>query len=752
MHVQRFACVAVLMLASAASAEEIVRLEVTPKQFKLDSPERHVHLIVTGHNQAGQTIDLSRDAKFASSNQRVIVVENGIALPRGNGKATVVVTAGDQHAEATIEVTHFERPEPVSFQYGTLVALTKQGCNQGACHGSPSGKGGFRLSLRAYDPVLDSDTLVRETFNRRVNPMEPETSLLLRKPLMELAHGGGRRLTKNSASYAILRDWIAEGCNGDPENAPRCVRLEVFPRKRALNRPAKTQQMLALAHFSDGSIRDVTELAQFSSSDEAVATVDEHGLVTSENRGESAILVRYLEIMETSYLTFLEEVEGFRWPNPPESNFVDKHVFAKLKLLKILPSDLSSDEEFVRRVYLDVIGLLPTIDETEAFLSDKNPQKRAKLIDTLLERPEYAELWAQRWADLLRLRTAKMTAAGVNKFHDWLVRAVATNMPYDQFARALLTADGHTYLNPPANYYRAAADMMDCTETTSQLFLGVRIQCAKCHNHPFERWTQDNYYGIGAFFNRVARKKTANKDEMIVWVSRSGEVTQPRTGKQMQPWLPLTGDAKIAADTDRRQALADWLVKPENPFFSRVEVNRLWGYLLGRGIVEPVDDFRDSNPPSSAELLDALAADFVKHGYDCKHTLRTILNSRTYQLSSRKNEFNADDQKYFSHAKTRLIPAEPLLDAICEVTEVPEKYTGLPEGTRATQLPSPDSGVDFLKVFGQPARETACQCERSGDSNLSQALQMINGPLIHAKVRSEKNRFHQLMDEGKSDE
>ncbi|HEX4129757.1 MAG TPA: DUF1549 domain-containing protein [Pirellulales bacterium] len=748
---QIFAAWCVVGVVAVADAADPVRIEVMPKVFKLDSPERDVHLIVTGYAANGDAVDLTRDAMFASSNHEVVAVENGVAVPRGNGKAVVVVTVGGQHAEASIEVAHFERREPVSFRYGTLVALTKQGCNQGACHGSPSGKGGFRLSLRAYDPVLDTETLVRETFNRRVNTVEPETSLLLRKPLMELAHGGGRRITKTSASYAILRDWIAQGCQPDFDDAPHCVRLELYPRQRVLHRPAKSQQVLVLAHFSDGSVRDVTDLAQFSSSDEAVATVDEHGLVTSETRGEAAILVRYLEIMDTAYLTFLEQIEGFRWPSPPENNFVDKHVLAKLHLLQIMPADLCTDEEFVRRVYLDVIGMLPTIGETASFLADTSPQKRTKLIDTLLERPEYAEYWAQKWADLLRLRDAKMSAAGVRKFHDWLVRAVATNMPYDRFARALLTADGHTYQNPPANYYRAAADTLDCTETTSQLFLGMRIQCAKCHNHPFERWTQDNYYGIGAFFNRVQRKKV-NTDEMIVWVSRSGEVTQPRTGRQMQPWLPLAGDAKIAADADRRQALVDWLVRADNPFFARVEVNRLWGYVMGRGIVDPVDDFRDSNPPSSVELLDALAADFIAHGFDRKHTLRTVLNSRTYQLSSRTGPLNQDDQKYFSHARTRLIPAEPLLDAICEVTGLPEKYAGLPEGSRATQLPSPDMGCDFLKVFGQPARETACQCERSSDSNLSQALQMINGPLIHGKVRSEHNRFRQLMAEGKNDE
>jgi hypothetical protein len=455
--------------------------------------------------------------------------------------------------------------------------------------------------------------------------------------------------------------------------------------------------------------------------------------------------------METASLVFLKDIEGFKWNNPPENNFVDHDMFEKQRQLQILPSDLCTDEEFLRRVYLDAIGVLPTVPEAQTFLADQAPDKRAKLVNALLDRPEYAEFWAMKWADLLRLRNNKVTLAGVYKFHHWLVSALRDNMPADRFARALLTADGSTFANPAANFYRTAADANDCTETTSQLFLGIRIQCAKCHNHPFERWTQDNYYGIGAFFNRVQKKPGAAPEELVVWVARAGEVTQPRTGKQMKPWLPLKGDADVPGDDDRREALAAWLTSADNPFFAKVEVNRMWGHLMGRGIVEPVDDFRDSNPPSSAPLLDHLAKDFVAHGFDRKHTIRTILNSRVYQLSSRKNDFNRTDTRYFSHATTRLLGAEQLLDAICRVTNVEEKYAGLPSGTRATQLPSPDVDNYFLKVFGQPARETACQCERSSDSNLSQALQMINGPLVHTKVRDEKNRLRTMAAATKTD-
>ncbi|HVX61350.1 MAG TPA: DUF1549 domain-containing protein, partial [Pirellulales bacterium] len=678
------------------------RIEVFPAQFKLGSTRAEMHLAVTGYYPGGGVQDLTRAAEIISTNEQVVKLAGGIARPVANGKAEIVVRVGGKEVKVLAEVSGQETPERVSFNYGTLVALSKQGCNQGACHGSPSGKGGFRLSLRAYDPVVDTLTLVRESYNRRTNVYEPETSLLLQKPLMEVAHGGGRRIRTSDPSYAILRDWIAQGCQTDPADAPTCVKVEIYPRQRILHRPAHTQQMIVLAHFSDGTVRDITSVASFSSSDEAVATVDENGLVVGQDRGEAAILVRYLEKIETAYMMFLKEIPGFQWNNPPQQNFVDKFAFEKLQQLQILPSDLCTDEEFIRRVYLDVIGELPKVAEVQTFLSDQDPQKRAKLIDTLLERPEYADFWALKWSDLLRLRNNKVTASGVPKFYRWIVHALQTNMPYDQFARELLTASGSTFENPPANFFRTATDTNDCTETTSQLFLGIRIQCAKCHNHPFERWTQDNYYGIGAFFNRVQRKKSADPDEMVIWVARAGEVTQPRTGQQMKPWLPLTGDAELPGEDDRRDAFADWLVKPDNPFFAKVEVNRIWGHLLGRGIVEPVDDFRDSNPPSSEALLDALAKDFVSHKYDRKHVIRTILNSRTYQLSSRKNEFNKSDVKYFSHARTRLLSAEQLLDAICQVTAVPEKYAGLPAGTRATQLPSPDVNNYFLKVFGQP--------------------------------------------------
>jgi len=730
------------------------RIEVFPTSIKLTSARQQSQIVVTGHYADGSLQDLTRVAEYESLDPKVTEVHDAIARPQGDGTTEIRVQVGGQTATIAVEVTNYSLPEKVSFEYGTLVSLSKQGCNAGACHGSPSGKGGFRLSLRAFDPKLDEVTLIRESFGRRANPLDPASSLLLAKPLMKVPHGGGKKLHTTDTAYRLLHDWIAEGCNADSADIARCVKLEVNPPPgRVLKRPAHTQQLAVRAHFSDGTIRDVTPLAVYASSDEQVATVTLDGLAVGQDRGEIAVVVRYLEFIETTYITFVRDIEGFAWKEPPTNNYIDELVYAKLKQLKFEPADICADEEFIRRVYLDVIGILPTIEETQAFLADNSTEKRSALINSLLTRPEYAPFWSLKWGDLLRLTKAQVGDNGVHKYHRWVQRAYEKNMPYDQFARKLLTAAGSTRSNPAANFYRTCADMNECVETVSQVFLGARLQCAKCHNHPFERWTQDNYYGMGAFFNRVQRQKTRRADEMFVYFSRSGEVTQPRTGKQMKPWLPLQGDVDPPAESDRRTTFVDWLTQSDNPFFAKVEANRIWSHLLGRGIVEPADDFRESNPPCNAALLDALSKDFATHGFDRKHIIRTILSSRTYQASSRTTKFNQDDTKYFSHYEPRLLGAEQLLDAICHVTDVPEKFGSLPAGTKATQLPSPDLAKnDFLKIFGQPERQTVCACERSSESNLGQALQLYNGPLVHEKLRHAENRFRQLIKAEKTDD
>ena len=743
--------------ASAAIAVDAgmpTRIEVFPKQFTLLGPREQIQFVVTGFYADGGIRDLTTVAEFQVTNPAIAKVERAVGTPVANGSTDVLVKVGGQEASVQLTVANHDKPQPISFLNGTLAALSKLGCNAGACHGSPSGKGGFRLSLRAFDPELDKLTLIREDYGRRTNVLEPDRSLLLLKPLMRVPHGGGLQMRTADYSHDVLRDWIAEGCQIDPAGAPHCVRLEVYPPTgRVLLQPAHTQQLCVLAHFSDGSIRDVTRLAVYSSSDEEVASVDGRGHVVGHDRGEAAIIVRYLEFIESNFLTFVRNIEGFVWSNPATNNYIDELIYKKLQQLQFLPSGLSTDEEFIRRVYLDVIGVLPTTSEVETFLADGSSDKRAKLIDQLLERPEFSKFWALKWGDLLRLSSKQVGDVGVYKYHRWVERAVATNMPYDQFARELLTAVGSTLNNPPANFYRTATDANDCVESISQVFLGARLQCAKCHNHPFERWTQDNYYGMAAFFNRIQRRTTPRPGEMLVWTSHAGEVTQPRTGKQMVPWLPVQGDVSNPQVDDRRDLFAEWLTKPDNPFFAKVEANRIWSHLLGRGIVDPPDDFRDSNPPSNADLLEALARDFAQSGFDRKHVIRTILNSRTYQASFEPNAFNESDSKYFSHFQPRLLSAEQLLDAICQTTGRPEQFGSLPDGTKATQLPAPDLVQnEFLKIFGQPERQTVCACERSDESNLGMAIQFFNGPLIYNKLRDAGNRFRQMMQEGRTDQ
>jgi hypothetical protein len=745
-----------LLCISSAGADDalsgLVRIEVLPREATLIGPRGVQHFIVTGVDERGELRDVTAQADFHSTAAAIMQMQANVARPVADGQAQVRVEVGGLSQTVPVTVRDVATADPMSFKTEVLGALTKAGCNSGACHGSPSGKGGFRLSLLGYDPVLDIHTLRTEFSGRRTNLMDPDESLLLKKPLMEVGHVGGRRFEKGDPAHIVLRDWIAEGMRLDPAEEPDLLSIKVLPGDRRFGNVGERQQLIVQGTFSDGSVCDVTALTVFTSSNEQVARVDFDGVVTKEGRGEAAILARYLDKMHTVTISFLPDREGFAWSHPEQENFVDHLVNTKLESLQILPSELCTDDEFVRRAYLDAAGRLPTLEESQAFVASDSPDKRAELIDRLLESSDHAWFWALRWADVLRVNSGKLQPVGVAKFTRWIYEGVLSDQPMDQFAHELLTASGSVFENPPANYWRASREPTDATETTAQLFLGIRIQCAKCHNHPFERWTQDNYYGIGAAFARVGRKKSFKPEDEIIFVQDAGEVTQPRTGETMKVHLLLEGDKDVPPEVDRREVFADWLTAPDNPFFARAVANRVWGHLLGRGIVEPVDDFRDSNPPSNPALLEELAHQFVEHGYSRKWLIRTIMNSRTYQRSARTNEFNAGDDRYFSHAMPRMLSAEQLLDAVCHVTGVPETFDGVPPGTRATQLPEPPKNHAFLRVFGQPQREMACECERSSDSNLSQALQMINGPTVHDKLRADTGRIKALIDSGASDD
>ena len=733
-------------------------LQVQPAVIQLNGPRAQQQLIITGKYADGTVRDLTAFADITLEGDAAALNDEQVILPRKNGAANVVIKAGGQIVKVPVNIKDLDKPSPVSFRNDVIASLNVGGCNSGACHGTPSGKNGFKLSLRGYDPASDYLQLTRDVLGRRTDRQGPNCLVML-KALGRVPHEGGARFPASSVPSQALMAWFAEGLQDDSPSVPEVKKVEVLPGNRTLNDPARWQQLTVNATFSNGETRDVTRLTVFSSSDPAIASVSTGGLVEFGQSGEVAILCRYLMELVPVRLMYLEPKPGFKWSNPPENNYIDKHAFAKLKLLDIQPSELCSDQEFIRRATMDLNGVLPTPEETKKFLDNKDPQKRAKLVDELLERPEYADLWTLKWADVFRSSRKTIQQKGTHVFQKWLHDHIDKNTPLNAVIHDVITASGSTFANPPANYYRIAKEPTALAETTAQLFFGVRMQCAKCHNHPFERWTQDDYYSFAAFFARVKQRKdpiepgtAQNKDGAeYVYSERAGEVSQPRTGKTMEPKFMGGPIAKVAPGKDRRESLAAWMTSADNPLVPKSLVNRIWYHLLGRGIVDPVDDFRDSNPSANDELLDALAKDFVAKGFDVKHLIRQIMNSRTYQLSAMTNDFNKDDNKYFSHAVTRLHTAETLFDALCYVTDVPEKFPGFALGTRAVQLPDGENNHPFLKTFGQPARELACECERESDSNLAQALQLINGPAVNDRLRNPNNRIGKLIAAKKSD-
>ncbi len=730
-------------------------LLVSSASLTLNGPHDVSQLIVTGNYSTGQTRDLTAVVDVTCSAVEIVSVgENLFLRGKKNGTATVTVKAGGKLATVAVTVKGFEAPKPVSFRNDVVAAMNVGGCNMGACHGTPSGKNGFKLSLRGFDPAADYKQLTRDQFGRRADPLDAAASLMVLKSLGRIPHEGGARFGASSLPLEMMTAWLGEGGKDDAPTLPTVKKIVVLPGNRIQLTPARWQQLAVTATFSDASARDVTRLTNFSSSDPAVADVNMNGFVEFKRAGEVAILCRYLEELVSVRLTYLDPRPGFVWPNTPEVNIVDAKAFAKLKQMTILPSELSADSDFVRRVYLDVIGRLPTIAESTGFLESKETTKRNKLIDSLLTRPEFADFWALKWADVLRSSRKTIQLKGSTGFQFWLREKITTNEPFDKIVTELLTATGNTYSNPPANFYRIAKDPMALAESTAQLFLGVRMQCAKCHNHPFERWSQDDYYGLSAVFARIKTKPEPGLGAVkpnpltsaeVVYASREGEVTQPRTNVQMKPRFPGSGEADVPSGTDRRAAFAEWLTKPGNAFFAKSVTNRVWFHLVGKGIVDPVDDFRESNPSANDELLEALAGEFTKSKFDLRALIGLILKSRTYQLSAVPNDANKNDAKYFSHAVTKLLTAEQILDALSDFTGVPEKFAGLPAGTRAVQLPDGEVNHPFLKTFGQPARELACECERESDGNLAQALQLINGPTVNEKVKNPANRLGALL-------
>ncbi len=661
-------------------------------------------------------------------------------------------------------------PKPPSFLNDVMPLFTRLGCNQGSCHGKGSGQNGFRLSLRGYAPELDFTYLTREFHGRRICLTDPDDSLLLRKPAGRAAHEGGKLFDTDSREYKVLLDWIKAGAPGPQKTDPEVRRLTVEPGQRTL-RPEQDQQLTVRAEYSDGTTRDVTWLSKFDSNDAGVASVDAAGLVHINRNGETSLRISFQGLVTVALVTapYDRPVDAERYKL--RNNFIDNHVFAKLAVLKIEPSDLCDDAEFLRRAFLDTAGVLPTPDEVRTFLADKRADKRARLIDSLLDRPEYVDYWTLQLGDLLQNRKERdhdvRGTKGVRSFQDWIRKQVAANRPWDELARDVLTAKGASTDNPAVGYYvvtvgeNQEAQRSEVVASSAQAFLGTRIGCAQCHNHPLEKYTQDDYYHFAGFFSLVKldRKepKAGPTTLLIAGQDRKPNnapvgVVQPRTGQFLKP-QPLDRTVMdIKPDDDPRVQLAAWITDPKNEYFSGAMVNRLWKHYLGVGLVEPVDDLRASNPPTNPELWQALNKEFVGHKYDLKHLARTILNSRTYQLASATRLTNQLDARFYSHYYARRLPAEVLMDALSQSTGVPDEFPGYPLGLRAGQLPDPTLKSYFLTLFGRSERVTACACERNGDVTMPQLLHLQNGEGVVNKIRSGDGRLTKLLKENKSAE
>jgi hypothetical protein len=695
------------------------------------------------------------------------VDDKGLVKATGDGEATIIATLDGKQATAKVRVSKTKEPFTWSFRNQVIPMLTKATCNSGACHGALAGKGGMKLSLRGYDPDADHFVLTRQALGRRVDRLEPSRSLLLRKPALAVAHGGGQKLEVGSADYQLLADWIAAGAPGPQAGHPGIERIEVFP-AAALLKPKDGLQVLVRAWYADGHSDDVTHWAKFSSSEELVAKVDAEGKVKVEGHGEAAVTVWYSNQVAacTIAVPLPQAVDAKVFAAAARKNFIDGLVLKKLEGLHIPPSPLCSDEEFIRRAFLDAAGILPAPEEVHKFLADHAADKRARLVDALLARPEFVDYWAYKWSDLLLVSSRRLPQPAVWSFYQFIRQGVADNKSWDRFAREILTARGSNLQNGAASYFVLHKDVSDLTEATSVTFLGMSITCARCHNHPLEKWTQDQYWSMANLFARVALKNGDRAGEVTVQALPDGDVPHPRRGVPMPP-APLDGRPLALDDpADRRAAFADWLTAPTNPYFAKALVNRVWRNFLGRGLVEAEDDLRQTNPPTNAELFDALAADVIAHKFDVKHLIRTVMNSATYQRSSKPLPGNAVDDRFYSHYLVRRLPAEVILDIYAQVTGVPTPFThvysgvergmaattAFPLGTRALQLPDGAVASRFLDNFGRPDRTAACSCERQQDATVSQALHVNNGQTLNDKLRDRNSRVSQWLNDKIGDE
>ncbi|GAB4140631.1 MAG: DUF1549 and DUF1553 domain-containing protein [Planctomycetaceae bacterium] len=687
-------------------------------------------------------------------------MERATVVGIADGTTRLQVHHRGQKIKVSLKVSRIDRSPPINFVNDVIPVFSKRGCNSGGCHGKQSGQNGFRLSVFGSDPRSDFLALSRESRGRRVFPLAPETSLLIRKAIGTVAHGGGRRILPNSDDHRLLREWIRQGMPWGTEDAPTLKRISVEPKSRVLN-TRSDQQVRISAHYSDGSLRDVTSAAAYTSNAEVIAEVDQAGRIrTGTNPGEAAITVNYMGHVGVVRVLVPRQASPKPYPRIPENNRIDALVWAKLRRMRIVPSELCDDATFLRRLFLDTIGTLPTSEEVTRFLSDQRPDKRRRMIDSVLNRREYADYWALKFADILLVNSETLGERGAYQFHQWLRDQFQKNRPYDEWVRELITATGDSNNNGPVNFYRALRTPEDLTKSISQAFLGVRLDCCQCHHHPFEKWGQDDFYGLAGFFNGIQRKKLSGHRERIY--HGGYQPAKMPLSNQTVPTKPPGGTVpENLNDGDPRIKLAQWITSPENPYFARLVANRIWKNFLGRGLVEPEDDMRSTNPATNEPLLAYLASQLThpkpasstgksSRRFDLKNLMRQILNSRVYQLSSKPNATNLDDEQNFSHYYAKRLPAEVLLDAVSQATGSPEKFPGMPRGTRTIQLWDNRMPSYFLDTFGRSERESPCECGKSNDPTMAQALHLMNAPEIEAKLSDKQGRVAQLIKQGKS--
>ncbi len=738
-----FLVLGLLLLTPAARAAEFVEVIADPAVVQLRGPTARFTLLVHGRAADGRLVDLTRVARYRSADPKIATVDQNVLTPVADGKTTVTVEADGKSVPVAVTVSESAVVRRLNFENDVMPVLSRFGCNSSGCHGKAEGQNGFKLSVFGFDPPADFAALTKEGRGRRVFPAAPEQSLLLRKMSGQIPHGGGSRVPRGTADYETVRAWIAAGTPFGASTDPKATAVRVEPRERVLSSHS-LQQLRVIATLSDGRETDVTGHARFQSNNDGVATVQANGLVMAgEVPGEAALMVAYMSTVDVFRVVVPRSERIEKYPDLAENNAFDRPVWQKLRKLNILPSESAGDAEYLRRVYLDVIGVLPTPDEARRFLADKRPDGRARLVDELLERPEFADFWALQWADLLRVDRGTLGAKRAYNYYKWVRDAVAANKPLDQFAREVLTASGPLADTAPANFYRVVTKPGEASSTVAQVFLGVRIACAECHHHPFDRWSQTDYYGMQAFFTGVAVRPSPRGES--VSSEGGGTSRHPRTGEEV--FAHALGEAAPTAKPtgDPRAHLADWLTRPDNPWFARNLANRVWAHFLGRGVVEPVDDFRATNPPSNPELLDAIARHLVENKYDLRSLIRAITASRVYQLSSLPNATNERDEQNYSRALMKRVPAEVLLDMVSQTTGVPERFSNAPPGTRAVQLWDSKVSHYFLRTFGRPERATACECERNAEPSVAQVLHLLNAPEVQAKLSHEAGLVARLV-------